>query len=257
MASLLDVPEEVIRYVSKFLMIEDVVHLSMTCKYLYHKLPAYSLKEKVIDMPNTSRMVDHWEKDMYRTFDFETPPFTSSIFMASISASISCKDCDQRSSDQEINNITVQLIRPGMPPNTPKIIMEEYVIEDAFDSLFKRLIHHAKYIIRYFCIEDPIINMIQPGDYFRFKKSGDRYNNRIVKLINFTLHTRALLIRPNKILQGSNNNSLTNYNNQRHGIETLQINKGSLVNVTKMLRRHDHDLHLIDYGNHRRCIFCS
>ena len=256
MASLLDVPEEVIRYVSKFLMIEDVVHLSMTCKYLYHMLPAYSLKEKVIDMPNTSKTVDHWDKDMYRTFDFETPPFTSSIFMASISAEIYCEDPGLQR-DPEINNITVQLIRPGMTPNNPKVIMEEYVIEDAFESFFKRLRHHVKTIIRYFCIEDQIINMVQPGDYFRFKKTGDRYNNRIVKLVDFTLHTRALLIRRNKILQGSNNNYLTNYNNEGHGIETHQINKGSLVNVTKMLRRHDHDLHLIDYGNHRRCIFCS
>ena len=53
MDHLLDVPEEILRYISRFLMIEDVIHLSMACKFLFHVLPNYSLDKRVIDVPNT------------------------------------------------------------------------------------------------------------------------------------------------------------------------------------------------------------
>ena len=46
-------------------------------------------------------------------------------------------------------------------------------------------------------------------------------------------------------MQGGNNYPLTEYNNERNVIEipsfeSLQINKGSLVNVIKMFRRQDY-----------------
>lgn len=52
MVDLLDIPEETIRYISTCLMIEDVIHLSMTCKYLFNLLPSYSIREKF----------DNWHK---------------------------------------------------------------------------------------------------------------------------------------------------------------------------------------------------
>ena len=240
MASILDMPEEIMRYASKFLMIEDVVHLSMTCKWFFHMLPTYSLEEKVIDMPNSgansyseySVSKGHW------TFDFETPPITSCIFMVTISASLLCEDYD--SSDKERNNIIVQLIRPGITPIDPKVIMEEYVFEEEEEKYFERLMIQVKSVIRCFCINDQILNMIQPGDYFRFTKNRGGANRRSLKIRDFTVHTRGLLIRPNKIQQGRNNNSLTKYSNDRNVIETLQINKEGLVNVIKMFGRHDY-----------------
>ena len=86
--------------------------------------------------------------------------------------------------------------------------------------------------------------MIQPGDYFRFTKNRGGEYGRTLKIRDFTVHTRGLLIRPNKIQQGRNNNSLTKYNNDRNVIETLQINKESLANVIRMLRRHDISSHI-------------
>ena len=83
--------------------------------------------------------------------------------------------------------------------------------------------------------------MIQPGDYFRFKKNRGGEYRRTVKIRDFTVHTRGLLIRPTKIQQGENNTSLTKYNNDRQVIETLQINKRSLANVMKMFRIRDRD----------------
>jgi len=89
--------------------------------------------------------------------------------------------------------------------------------------------------------------MIQPGDYFRFTKNRGGEYRRTLKIRDFTVHTRGLLIR-NEIQQGRNNNSLIKYNNDCNVIETLQINKESLANVIKMLRRHD-------YGSqiHKNC----
>ena len=225
MASLLDMPEEIMLYVSKYLMIEDVVHLSMTCKMFFHMLPTYSLEEKVIDMPNSDSKDSTWETTLHWTFDFETLPFTSCIFMVTISATVFCEDYSSR--DKERNNITLQLIRPGITPNDPKVIMEEYVFDEEREEFFKKLILSAKNVIRCFCIDDRIINMIQPGDYFRFKKNRGGEYRRTVKIRDFTVHTRGLLIRPNKIQQGENNTSLTKYNNDHQAIETLQINKRS------------------------------
>ena len=108
MVHLLDVPEEILRYISRFLMIEDVIHLSIACKFLFHVLPTYSLDEKVIDVPNTcmwgtctnTEACTKWEtpspdkfpinptNPSHWSFCFETPPFTSRIFMVTISAAI-------------------------------------------------------------------------------------------------------------------------------------------------------------------------
>ena len=46
--TLLDIPDEIMRYISRFLMIEDFLHLSMTCKRLCHMLPRYIFEYKMI-----------------------------------------------------------------------------------------------------------------------------------------------------------------------------------------------------------------
>ena len=188
MASLLDMPEEIMRYVSKFLMIEDVVHLSMTCKWFFHMLPTYSLEEKVIDMPNSggNYYSDYSTTKVHWTFDFETPPITSCIFMATISATLFCEDYSPR--DKERNNITVQLVRPGITPNDPKVIMEEYVFEEDEEKFFANLMHHyVKGVVRCFCIDDQIIKKIQPGDYFRFTKNRGGEYEITLKIRDFTV----------------------------------------------------------------------
>ena len=208
-------------------------------------LPTYTLEEKVIDMPRSGAK-DYNEYSLTKvhwTFDFETPPITSCIFMATISATLFCED--YYSGNNERNNITVQLIRPGTTPNDQKVIIEEYAFEEEEEKYFKRLIIHVKRVIRCFCIDDQIINMIQPGDYFRFTKNRGGEYERTLKIRDFTVHTRGLLTRPNKIMQGGNNYPLTEYNNERNVIEipsfeSLQINKGSLVNVIKMFRMQDY-----------------
>ena len=86
MVNILDLPDEVIRYVSKFLMIEDLKRLSTTCKLLYHLFPSYMIEERVIYGPDINEAGpssdESWQPSKY----FDTPPFTSSIFMATISA---------------------------------------------------------------------------------------------------------------------------------------------------------------------------
>ena len=41
----LDIPEEMIRYISGFLNIVDIVHLSGTCTLLFNLLPSYSIEK--------------------------------------------------------------------------------------------------------------------------------------------------------------------------------------------------------------------
>ena len=62
---LLDVPEEIVRYIAKYLMIEDVLHLSMTCKMLHHMLPKYSFECKKTDIEIDIGYRPNWSYRLY------------------------------------------------------------------------------------------------------------------------------------------------------------------------------------------------
>ena len=83
--TLLDIPEEIVRYISGYLMMKDVLHLSMTCKMLHHILPKYSFECKKTDIEIDIEYRPNWSYRLY----FDSPPFTSHIFMATISGKIS------------------------------------------------------------------------------------------------------------------------------------------------------------------------
>ena len=94
-------------------------------------------------------------------------------------------------------------------------------------------------MIKNFCIEDPIINMIQPGDYFKFVKNIGGADERMLRIRDFTVHTRGLFHRPKTIECGRNINSLTKHNREHKVIETTQIRGGSLKNVVTMFEKQD------------------
>ena len=130
--SLLDIPEELVRYISRFLMIEDFLHLSMTCKILYHMLPRYAFERKRIYGPEYWLTPDFgrsdpeesgpstWTPDFSKilpnghggpwksSFYFDTPSFTSHIFMVTIWGCI----LGDQGLDYEEGYIYLQLIRP-------------------------------------------------------------------------------------------------------------------------------------------------
>ena len=218
MATLLDIPEEIIRYIaSSFLIIEDVVHLSMSCKILYHMLPTYSFEYKKIVGPDIDEIEpkDHceswlgvneecpsWEPSFY----FDTPPFTSYPFIATITAKFKNLGCYYR-------NIYILLIRREIVTNKPVIIKE----------VKNRLCFEpptSGSIICDFHIDDPIMQMTQPGDYWRFmnavKNVGESGGHEF-KITKFRVHTLGIRKRP-KITEEIRDSSTLTMNN----IESLQ-----------------------------------
>ena len=104
--TLLDIPEEIVRYITRYLMMEDVLHLSMTCKIFYHMLPKYSFECKKIDID-----IEHRPNWQYRSY-LDTPPFTSHIFMATISGKILVDKDLEWEFGYRTATINIQLIRP-------------------------------------------------------------------------------------------------------------------------------------------------
>ena len=147
MVNLIDIPEEMIRYISKFLMIEDVIHLSMSCKYLFYILPSYSIEEEDIDGSNLDASDPLTSRKHFLHFD--TPPFISQIFMVKIYS--------KRKIPMQI--IRLQLIRPDVHSN-------EEIIVETFDCFLRDCFARAD-AVKFLSIEDPIIYAIKPGDYFR------------------------------------------------------------------------------------------
>ena len=76
-------PNDVLLYLASFLYIEDIICLSMTCKYLRNILPLRLIRGPSIDEygPDTW---DSWQPSIY----FDAPTLTSYILSAAISMTI-------------------------------------------------------------------------------------------------------------------------------------------------------------------------
>ena len=199
--TLLDIPEEIVRYIARYLMIEDVLHLSMTCKILNHMLPKYSFEYKQLDLTSID-------------LSFDSPPLTSHLFMATMSVKL----WKHYIPGQRITNISIQLIRP-------QCVSKESVVT---------VIHHGqlnalscrKAMVGFLTIEDPIINMVQAGDYFRFIKD--------MPAKEFRIHTRGLCIRQKTTTQNGDSNAL-----MRDSSVMLHSKKESFSNVISMFKKQD------------------
>ena len=213
MVHLIDIPEEIVRYISTFLMIEDVIHLSMTCKYFFYILPSYSIEEKVIEGPNlnSNEANPSWQHSPY----FDTPPFMSHIFMLKI-----------YSETKHMNIIRLQLIRPDNHSNGGKIITKS-------DFLIRHGLASSK--VKFLSIEHPIILAMQPGDYFRFMITNRGLSEIKGKMeIVYRINTRGLCSGPKLNQQSTKNSTLIETND-----ELLQIDKRRIVNVPKMFEQQD------------------
>ena len=253
---LLDIPEELIRYISRFLMIEDFLHLSMTCKILYHMLPRYAFEHKRIDGPEYWLTPDFgrsdpeesgpftWTPDFSEIlpkghevlwnsyFYFDTPPFTSHIFMVTISGCI----LGDRNLDYAEGNMYLQLIRPHHMTGEPIVIDYFYNIlspQFRFGPVYQESNLHClrnenEMFVNVFTIEDPIINTIQPGDYFRFIK------NEYESVEDFTVHTRGMRYRSEISAQKGHCNALMQDSGER-----LHIKRESFSNIIEMFKKQD------------------
>ena len=223
MVHFLDIPEEMIRYISGFLAIVDIVHLSGTCKLLSNMLPCYSIESKVIKIngPDINETGPSYPGHSWQpSFYFDTPPFTSHLFMATISANWKDQGWGNRK-----GSIYIQLMRPKRNSDDPTVVTQHF-------DLLGTAPHEMEKVVKVLSIEDPIIDMIEPGDYFRFMKNvgGGGGHRLIVK--NFNVHTRGLRHRP-KIDLPSNDSNISMHDD----IEILRINEGSISDVVKRFKK--------------------
>ena len=181
--TLLDIPEEIVRYISGYLMMKDVLHLSITCKMLHHILPKYSFECKKTDIEIDIGYRPNWSYRLY----FDSPPFTSHIFMATISGKI-LLDEDIERNIRLGQDILIQLVRPQHGSKESKVIARKQINE-----LRNRNPDRMESMIHFLTIEDPIINMIQPGDHFRFINC--------VNIKDFRVQTRGIRIGPTVTVQ--------------------------------------------------------
>ena len=204
--TLIDIPEEIVIYIARFLMIEDGLHLSMTCKTLYHMLPKYSFEYKKIDMKKGIISGSPWKRFSY----FDSPPLSSNIFMATISGTY------WTDGNKAFEGIFIQLIRPQYGGKESIVIAR----------------HHfplklcAESVVHFLTIEDSIINLIQPGDYFRFRKD--------VGAINFRVHTRGICNKQMITAQKRDRNGL-----MQDGSGRFHTEKERFANIIEMFKKQD------------------
>ena len=209
------------KMLSRYLMMKDVLHLSMTCKILYHMLPKYSFECKQTDIQIDIRYRPNWS---YR-FYFDCPPFTSHIFMATISGTILVDENIERD-DVYLNcgklYISIQLLRPQHGSKESIVIARHQTTK-----LLDRNPDRTESMVLFLTMEDPIINMIQPGDYFRFVKSH-------VRIMDFMVQTRGKRNRPKITAQKGDINALMQDSSVR-----LHINKEAFNNTIEMFKEQD------------------
>ena len=181
--TLLDIPEEIVRYIASYLMMKDVLHLSMTCKMLHHILPKYSFECKKTDIKIDIGYRPTWSYKL----SFDSPPFDSHIFMATISGKIVVDKYIERH-DVYLNSgklyISVQLRRPQHGSEESIVIARHQTTE-----LLNIHPYRTERMVLFLTMEDPVIHMIQPGDYFKFIKLH-------VKIMDFMVQTRGIRIGP-------------------------------------------------------------
>ena len=204
--TLLDIPEEIVRYIARYVMIEDVLHLSMTCKILNHMLPKYSFEYKKLDMSSIGSCPS-WTGLSY----FDSPPLTSHIFMVTMSG-LTWYDVGR-------TKFFIQLIRP-------QYVSKESIIIASHQCPANDLPYRMESMVQFLTMKDPIMNLIQPGDYFRFIKAEP--------FKDFRVHTRSIRSRPNTTAQKGDCNALTQDNS-----EMLHRQKESFANIIEMFKKQD------------------
>ena len=229
--TLLDIPEEIVRYIAKYLMMEDVIHLSMTCQILYHMLsgakylkflvrPGQILFEcKKINIEIDKSFRPYWSYYLY----FDCPPFTSHIFMATISGKILVDEDIEEENGLGKLNILIQLLRPQRGSKESTVIARHQTTK-----LLNINPERMESMVLFLTIEDTIINMIQPGDYFRFVKH--------VKVMDFMVQTRGIRNRPTITAQKGDINALT----QDSSVTGMLHGKNeSFANIIAMFKKQD------------------
>ena len=145
-----------------------------------------------------------WKRFSY----FDTPPLTSHIFMATMSGMTYNETA-----------IFIQLIRPHY-------VSKESIVIASHHCGLNGLPYRMENMVQFLTIKDPIISLMQPGDYFRFIKDGS--------FEDFRVHTRSIHNRPNTTAQKGDCNALTQDNS-----EMLHRQKESFANIIEMFKKQD------------------
>ena len=185
-------------------------------------LPSYSIESKVIKIngPNINETGPggpghSWQPSFY----FDTPPFSSHLFMATISANWRDQGWGNRK-----GNVYIQLMRPKRNSDKPTVVIQHF-------DLLGTAPHEMEKVVKVLSVDDPIIDMIKPGDYFRFMKNvGGGGGHRLI-VRHFTVRTRGLRHWHKTDLPNNDSNIL-----MHDDIEVLRINEGSFSDVVKRIK---------------------
>merc|ERR1719167_164571 len=146
---------------------------------------------------------------------FDSPPLTPHIFMATMSG-IAWNE----------TAIFIQLIRP-------QYASKESIVIASHHCPLNSLPYRKENMVQFLTKKDPIINLIQHGDYFRFIKDGPF----CVK--DFEVHTRSIRNRPNTTVQEGDCNALRLLRVTLLALGMLQRKKESLANIIEMFKKQD------------------
>ena len=178
-----NIPDEIVLYISKFLLHEDSMHLSSTCWRLRLIFVNLCLEEHSqlvhvadINLRGADGPGHSWQPSVY----FETPPFTSCIH----SVKISCTSKDQGWGNQK-GHIYLHLIRPIKTElqnlsinseqksqiNNGAIKWKTEILVTDYRDLFGSAPHKLGSACTTLTYDNPIVSLVLPGDYFRFMKN--------------------------------------------------------------------------------------
>ena len=165
-------PRKILLHIAKFLFIEDIIYLSMTCKRLRRILPI-----RLILGDNFHESGPKTWESLVPSIYFDTPALSSPVTIATISMNWR----DQGWGVQK-GKIWVQLMRPRLNNNTLKVVCEN-------KDVLGVVPHSEQFIIKILTREDPVINMARSGDRFRFMKNvgGGSWRCLMVEKFKFVL----------------------------------------------------------------------
>ena len=113
----------------------------------------------------------------------------------------------------------IQLIRP-------QYVSKESIVIASYQCPANDLPYRMESMVQFLTMKDPIINLIEPGDYFRFTKAEP--------FKDFRVHIRSIRSRPNTIAQKGDCNALMQDNSGM-----LHRKVESLANIIEMFKKQD------------------
>ncbi len=166
-------PLLVVEKIAEYLCEDDIARLSRTCSFLRVMLPRYLVirgKDFHINGPGRG----HWAPENY----FDSPPLSSSVKLFKVSLTWNDQGWGNRKGE-----IFVKLIRK-VNRNEEEIAEKRHLFGIA---------GHKKASAEVVVSNDPIVDLAQPGDYYKFMRNAGGGGGHTLTVENF----RVVITLPN------------------------------------------------------------